>query len=74
MPRTCSQLEILRESLSLGALKPYTKARFTLRVRADVQPRSGIPIGAKVEISTKGFTLGVKAELEKLIFSICPSY
>jgi hypothetical protein len=30
-----------------------------------------IPIGAKVEISTKGFTLGVKAEIEKT-FSICP--
>jgi len=44
---------------------------FTLGVRADVQPKSNIPIGAKVEISLKGFTLGVKAELEK-IFSICP--
>jgi hypothetical protein len=32
---------------------------------------SSIPIGGKVEISPKGFTLGVKAELEK-IFSICP--
>jgi len=29
------------------------------------------PIGAKVEIGPKVFTLGVKAELEK-IFSICP--
>jgi hypothetical protein len=36
-----------------------------------VQPKSSIPIGAKVEISPKDFTLGVKAELEK-IFSICP--
>jgi hypothetical protein len=34
------------------------------------QPKSSIPIGAKVEISPKGFTLGVKAELEK-VFSIC---
>ncbi len=40
-------------------------------VRADVQPESSIPIGGKVEISPKSFTLGVKAELEK-IFSICP--
>jgi hypothetical protein len=32
--------------------------------------QSSIPIGAKVEISPKGFTLGVKAEMEK-IFSIC---
>jgi hypothetical protein len=49
----------------------YTKAHFTLGVRADVQPKSSIPIGGKVEISPKGLTLGVKAELEKL-FSICP--
>jgi len=54
----------------LGAL-PDTKAGFTLGVRADVQPRLGIPIGAKVEIGPKGFTPGVKTEIEK-IFSICP--
>ncbi len=65
---------ILGVSLSLGPLKPYTKARFTLGVRADVQLKSSIPIGAKVEISPKGFTLGVKAEIEKLIFSICLLY
>jgi hypothetical protein len=47
------------------------KAHFTLGVRANVQPKSSIPIDARVEISPKGFTLGVKAELEK-IFSICP--
>jgi hypothetical protein len=41
-----------------------TKAHFTLK--------SSIPIGAKVGISPKGFTLGVKAEIEK-IFSICPN-
>jgi hypothetical protein len=29
------------------------------------------PIGAKVEIGPKDFTVGVQAELEK-IFSICP--
>jgi hypothetical protein len=40
-------------------------------VGADVQPQSSIPIGAKVEISPKGFTLGVMAEIEK-IFSIWP--
>jgi hypothetical protein len=34
-------------------------------------PNSSILIGAKVEISPKGFTLGVKAEIEKS-FSICP--
>jgi hypothetical protein len=47
------------------------QARFTRGVRAHVQPKSSIPIGEKVEISPNGFTLGVKAELEK-IFSICP--
>jgi hypothetical protein len=40
-------------------------------VRADVQPKSSVPIGAKVEISLKDCTLGVEAELKK-IFSICP--
>jgi hypothetical protein len=35
----------------------HAKARFTLGVRADVRPKSSIPIGAKVEISPKGFTL-----------------
>ncbi len=38
---------------------------------AELQPKSSIPIGAKVEISPNGFTLGVKAGVEK-IFSICP--
>jgi hypothetical protein len=37
----------------------------------NVQLKSSIPIGAKVEASPKGFTLGVTAEIEK-IFSICP--
>jgi hypothetical protein len=41
-----------------------------LGVRANVQPKSSIPIGGKVEISPNGFTLGVKAELEKS----APSY
>jgi hypothetical protein len=48
-----------------------TKAHFTVGVRANVQSKSSISIGAKVEISRNGFTLGVKAELEKT-FSICP--
>jgi hypothetical protein len=47
------------------------KSRFTLGVRANVKPKSSIPIGAKVEISPKGFTLRVKPETEKS-FSICP--
>ncbi len=43
------------------------------RSQANVPPKSSIPIGAKVEISPKGFTLGVKAEIEKKN-SICPNF
>jgi len=46
-------------------------ARFTIGVRANVQPKSSISIGAKVEIGLHSFTLGVKAKIEK-IFSISP--
>ncbi len=35
--------------------KNLTKNHFTLGVWANVQPKSSIPIGAKVEISPKGF-------------------
>jgi hypothetical protein len=45
------------------SLHSRVKARFTLGVRADVQPKSSIPIGAKVEIIPKGFTFGVKADI-----------
>jgi len=55
------------------ALRSASKDRFTLGVRANVQPKSSIPIGAKVEISPKGFTQGVKAEIGKKN-SICPKY
>jgi hypothetical protein len=48
-----------------------TKASFTQGVKANVQLKSNIPFGAKVEISPKGFTLGIKAEIEKN-FSTCP--
>jgi hypothetical protein len=51
----------------------HYKAHFTIRVRANIQPKSSIPIGAKVEIGPKGFTLKVKAEIEKN-FSIYPKY
>jgi hypothetical protein len=40
-------------------------------VQTNIQVKSSIPIGAKVEISPMGFTLRVKAEIFK-IFSICP--
>ncbi len=53
-----------------GSLK--SKSSFTQGVKPKVQLKSNIPIDAKVEISLKGFTLGVKVELEK-IFSICPN-
>jgi hypothetical protein len=49
-----------------------SKASFTQGVKAKIQLKSNIPIDAKVEKSPNGFTLGVKAELEK-IFSICPN-
>jgi hypothetical protein len=39
---------------------------------ANIQPKSSIPIGAKVEISPKGFTLGVKADIEFFFSPICP--
>jgi hypothetical protein len=48
-----------------------SSAHFTLGVKANVQLKSSITIGAKVEISLKGFTLRVKAEIEKF-FSIYP--
>jgi hypothetical protein len=35
-----------------------------------VQLKSSIPIGAKIEISPKGFTLGLKAEIEENIFNL----
>jgi hypothetical protein len=48
-----------------------SKALFTLGVKANLQLKSSIPIGAKVEISPNVFTLRVQAEIFK-IFSICP--
>jgi hypothetical protein len=35
-----------------------------------LNPKSSIRIGAKVEISPKGFTLGVKVEIEKKHFDL----
>jgi hypothetical protein len=46
-------------------------ARCTVGVRSDAQPKSSIPIGAKVEMGLKGFTLGgVKAEIQKNVFNL----
>ncbi len=43
---------------------------FTLGVRANVEPKSSIPNGAKVKISPKRFPLGVKVELEKKLVDL----
>jgi hypothetical protein len=58
-------------SLGPPTMHNVIQAFFTLRVRANVKPKASIPIGGKVEISPKGFRLGLKAEMEK-IFPICP--
>jgi hypothetical protein len=50
-----------------------SKARFTLGVKANVQLKSSISIAAKVEITPKCFTLGVKFEIEKY-FQSAPKY
>jgi hypothetical protein len=46
------------------------EAHFTLGVKANVQPKSNIPIGAKVEIDPKGYTLEIKVEIEKKLFNL----
>jgi hypothetical protein len=38
------------------------KKKKTVGVRANVEPKSSIPIGAKVGINPKGFTLGIKSD------------
>jgi hypothetical protein len=43
-----------------------------LFISANVQPKSRIPIHAKVEMGPEGFTLGVKAELGEKKSFICP--
>jgi hypothetical protein len=49
-----------------------TEARFTLGVRAKVHnPNPAFLLVQKLKSATKGFTLGVKSEIEKN-FSICP--
>jgi hypothetical protein len=47
------------------------KAHFTQGVKAKAQLKSSIPIGAKLKLAPRAFTIEVKAEIEK-IFSICP--
>jgi hypothetical protein len=45
-----------------------------LFISANVQPKSSIPIHAKVEMGPEGFALGVKAELGKKKVVSAPSY
>jgi hypothetical protein len=45
-----------------------------LEVMANVQPKSRIPIGSKVEIGLKDFTLGIQAEIFFLKIESAPSY
>ncbi len=50
-----------------------TKAHFTLGVKANVQPKSNIPIDAKVEIDPKGYALEIKVEIEQKKIQFAPS-
>jgi hypothetical protein len=54
----------------LAACRTLSKALFTLAVKANVQLKSSIPIGAKLEISLNSFTLRVKAEIFLIIFNL----
>jgi hypothetical protein len=47
-----------------------TKACFTLGVRPMVNPNPAFLLVQKFEISPKGFTLGVKSEIEKKLFTL----
>jgi hypothetical protein len=69
------KLHYMKRSLKLLKVSAKVRPAFTLGVKAHMEPKSSIPIGAKVEISPKGFTLGVKkAEIEKNIFNLPPRY
>jgi len=46
------------------------QAHFTLGLRAIVQPKSSIPISAKVEISPRCFTPRVNADIENKLFNL----
>jgi hypothetical protein len=49
------------------------KAHFTQGIKAKVQFKLNIHIGAKIEINPKGFTLRVKAKIGKSFLST-PNY
>jgi hypothetical protein len=56
-----------------GISQPQVRPTLHLGVKANVQLKSSIPVAGKVEISPKGFTLGVKAEYRN-VFRSAPSY
>jgi hypothetical protein len=65
----------LESGARFGRFQLLFKAHFTPGVKANVQLKSSIPIGGKVEISPKGFTLKEsKAEIEKKKIQSAPSY
>jgi hypothetical protein len=70
---TCELCASIKLKVSRWTLSFEFKVRFTLGVKANVQLKSSISIDAKVEISPKGFPLGVKAEIEKY-FQSAPKY
>jgi hypothetical protein len=62
-PNEKSLLPRCTVSNGLAACRTLSKALFTLGVKANVQLKSSITIGAKLEISSNRFTLRVKAEI-----------
>jgi len=53
----------LPEAARIQAQPQMLRPTSHLEVMADVQPKSRIPIGSKVEIGLKDFTLGMQAEI-----------
>jgi len=67
--------QVLESGPRFGRFQLLFKAYFTPGVKANVQLKSSIPIGGKVEISPKGFTLREsKAEIDFFFFQSAPSY
>jgi hypothetical protein len=58
--------QVLESGARFGRFQLLFKAHFTPGVKTNVHLKSSIPIGGKVEISPKGFTLREsKAEIAK---------
>jgi hypothetical protein len=56
--------------MNINSLSIHLRPTLYQGVKPTVQLKSSIPSGAKVEVSTKGFTQGVKAEIEKIFFNL----